>query len=217
MGTEILRPQDCLMRVPSSTASITIPRSGKPSSNSYYYSSNPNPKFYRKTEQRKQPQQQHHRYFSQSETSVVKNGVRSSSSSPKLTPSTSPATTTGKSVVKNELTASVTILKRGESLDNINSKKKTEKLKIKRSVSGDLSSGFSSSSSSSSGSESSSDSERGVVRSEVYAGNAFYLSPAPSSLPLPTFFSIKKEGGCGASAIIDDSATKDLRRLLRLD
>ncbi|KAF8387961.1 hypothetical protein HHK36_026627 [Tetracentron sinense] len=50
-------------------------------------------------------------------------------------------------------------------------------------------------------------------RSEVYAGSAFFLSPSPSSLPLPSF-SKKKEG---VMTIIDDSATKDLRRLLRLD
>ncbi|XP_031478643.1 uncharacterized protein LOC116249619 [Nymphaea colorata] len=43
----------------------------------------------------------------------------------------------------------------------------------------------------------------------VYAGSAFSLSPSPSSLPLPTFFSVKK--------CFEDSATKDLRRLLRLD
>ncbi|CAN6451130.1 unnamed protein product [Victoria cruziana] len=41
-----------------------------------------------------------------------------------------------------------------------------------------------------------------------YAGSAFSLSPCPSSLPLPTF-SVKK--------CFEDSATKDLRRLLRLD
>ncbi|KAJ4968007.1 hypothetical protein NE237_014708 [Protea cynaroides] len=51
-----------------------------------------------------------------------------------------------------------------------------------------------------------------AVRSDVYAGSAFSLSPSPSSLPLPSFF-MKKDG----LAIIDDSATKDLRRLLRLD
>lgn len=51
------------------------------------------------------------------------------------------------------------------------------------------------------------------VRSDMYAGSAFSLSPSPSSLPLPTF-SRKKDG---FPIIVDDSATKDLRRLLRLD
>ncbi|XP_058076906.1 uncharacterized protein LOC131225396 [Magnolia sinica] len=47
----------------------------------------------------------------------------------------------------------------------------------------------------------------------VYAGSAFSQSPPPSSLPLPKF-SKRKEG---AATAIDDSATKDLRRLLRLE
>ncbi|OAY55904.1 hypothetical protein MANES_03G188600v8 [Manihot esculenta] len=45
---------------------------------------------------------------------------------------------------------------------------------------------------------------------DVYAGSAFAVSPAPSSLPLPSF-SKKKQ------VPFDDSATRDLRRLLRLD
>ncbi|RWR76616.1 hypothetical protein CKAN_00506700 [Cinnamomum micranthum f. kanehirae] len=50
-----------------------------------------------------------------------------------------------------------------------------------------------------------------AVKSDVYAGSAFSQSPSPSSLPLPTF-SRRKEG----IAVVDDSATKDLRRLLRI-
>ncbi|XAR57172.1 hypothetical protein NMG60_11025224 [Bertholletia excelsa] len=46
----------------------------------------------------------------------------------------------------------------------------------------------------------------------VYAGSAFASSPEPSSLPLPSFFSKKQ-----APIFVDDSATRDLRRLLRLD
>ncbi|KAE8662339.1 Detected protein of unknown function [Hibiscus syriacus] len=49
-----------------------------------------------------------------------------------------------------------------------------------------------------------------IEKSDVYAGSAFVVSPAPSSLPLPSF-SKKKQ------IPIDDSATRDLRRLLRLD
>lgn len=48
-------------------------------------------------------------------------------------------------------------------------------------------------------------------RAEVYAGPAFSLSPSPRALPLPSFPSKKTEGGSAASA------TRDLRRLLRLD
>nr|XP_034930436.1 uncharacterized protein LOC118061145 [Populus alba] len=45
---------------------------------------------------------------------------------------------------------------------------------------------------------------------DIYAGSAFSVSPPPSSLPLP-LFSKKKH------LSVDDSATRDLRRLLRLD
>ncbi|XP_065863497.1 uncharacterized protein [Euphorbia lathyris] len=45
---------------------------------------------------------------------------------------------------------------------------------------------------------------------DMYAGSGFAVSPAPSSLPLPSF-SKKKH------LAVDDSATRDLRRLLRLD
>ncbi|KAJ1395157.1 Proline-rich nuclear receptor coactivator motif [Sesbania bispinosa] len=51
-----------------------------------------------------------------------------------------------------------------------------------------------------------------AVRSDVYAGSAFAVSPSPSALPLPSF-STKKQ----SSAAFDDSATRDLRRLLRLE
>lgn len=43
----------------------------------------------------------------------------------------------------------------------------------------------------------------------VYAGSAFAVSPSPSALPLPSFF--RKQ------AAVHDSATRDLRRLLRLE
>ncbi|KAK7856373.1 hypothetical protein CFP56_023748 [Quercus suber] len=49
---------------------------------------------------------------------------------------------------------------------------------------------------------------------DMYAGSAFAMSPAPSSLPLPSF-SKKKQVVSGI--VVDDSATRDLRRLLRLD
>lgn len=51
-----------------------------------------------------------------------------------------------------------------------------------------------------------------MVKSDVYAGSAFAVSPAPSALPLPSFS--KKQQ---LSAAVDDSATRDLRRLLRLE
>ncbi|WOG83351.1 hypothetical protein DCAR_0102526 [Daucus carota subsp. sativus] len=48
---------------------------------------------------------------------------------------------------------------------------------------------------------------------DVYAGSAVTMSPSPRALPVPSFF---KKGG-GGQKLVDDSATKDLRRLLRLD
>lgn len=46
------------------------------------------------------------------------------------------------------------------------------------------------------------------VLQDTYAGSAFSMSPAPSSLPLPSF--------C-VKAVDELAATRDLRRLLRLD
>lgn len=43
---------------------------------------------------------------------------------------------------------------------------------------------------------------------DTYAGSAFSMSPSPSSLPLPSF--------C-VKAVDELAATRDLRRLLRLD
>ncbi|PIA44709.1 hypothetical protein AQUCO_01700359v1 [Aquilegia coerulea] len=94
----------------------------------------------------------------------------------------------------------ITILKRGETIEFINNKRKNENL-VKKKVSfssGDL-----------------------VVRvkeqqqhHEIYAGSACFSSPSPRKLPLPTFSKKKEEG---LKMIDDESATKDLRRLLRLD
>lgn len=50
---------------------------------------------------------------------------------------------------------------------------------------------------------------------DVYAGSAFSLSPSPRSVPLPSFFNKKQDDG--KVSPLDDPATRDLRRLLRLD
>lgn len=50
------------------------------------------------------------------------------------------------------------------------------------------------------------------VRSDVYAGSSCSMSPSPRSLPLPSFYKKKQ-----VISPVDDSATRDLRRLLRLD
>ncbi|XP_022843951.1 uncharacterized protein LOC111367359 [Olea europaea var. sylvestris] len=54
---------------------------------------------------------------------------------------------------------------------------------------------------------------RGV--SDIYAGSAFSMSPSPRSLPVPSFFNNKRQDS--ARKVFDDSATRDLRRLLRLE
>ena len=53
-------------------------------------------------------------------------------------------------------------------------------------------------------------------RADVYAGSAFSLSPSPRSVPLPSFFNKKQQDDSKVSPL-DDPATRDLRRLLRLD
>ncbi|XP_074567350.1 uncharacterized protein LOC141824024 [Curcuma longa] len=51
---------------------------------------------------------------------------------------------------------------------------------------------------------------------DVYAGSACSLSPSPRALPLPRF-SMRTEESTAAAASVDPFATRDLRRLLRLE
>ncbi|KAK1417880.1 hypothetical protein QVD17_27014 [Tagetes erecta] len=51
---------------------------------------------------------------------------------------------------------------------------------------------------------------------DSYAGSAFFHSPSPRSLPLPSFFNMKQESMVEDHDGFDDSATKHLCRLLRL-
>ncbi|KAK4425789.1 hypothetical protein Salat_1772900 [Sesamum alatum] len=53
--------------------------------------------------------------------------------------------------------------------------------------------------------------------SDMYAGSACSQSPSPRSLPLPSFFNKKQQNDSIDDKSYDDSATRDLRRLLRLD
>lgn len=199
MATEVLRPQDCLIqRIRVSPASFPR-RKACSYGNSYSNPSRSNSRYNRKQIQQQpaKPEPQRKRFvLAQSEPSTS-----SRSSSDDLRPMRSSGLVMEK----------VTILRRGESLDS----------KIKSQVSESAASGM-------------------VVcdgtqrlgpdpemvpkqvrivdlrspvaprRSDVYAGSAFAVSPEPSSLPLPSF-SKKKH------VSFDDSATRDLRRLLRLD
>ncbi|KAK4365920.1 hypothetical protein RND71_013800 [Anisodus tanguticus] len=86
----------------------------------------------------------------------------------------------------------VTILRRGESLDSLNSIfKKVGPVRVGVGLSsGDVYAGSA------------------FPNSPVYAGSNFSNSPSPRTLPLPSFLNNKKQ---------EDSATRDLRRLLRLE
>ncbi|CAA2991519.1 Hypothetical predicted protein [Olea europaea subsp. europaea] len=53
---------------------------------------------------------------------------------------------------------------------------------------------------------------------DMYAGSAFSMSPSPRALPLPSFFNKKKkQEDDGYAKLFEYSATRDLRRLLRLE
>nr|CAD1829668.1 unnamed protein product [Ananas comosus var. bracteatus] len=60
------------------------------------------------------------------------------------------------------------------------------------------------------------------IKMEMYAGSAFSVSPAPSSVPLPSFRVSRREPSSSSSPqppekqAVDYAATRDLRRILRL-
>lgn len=205
MGTEILRPQDCLTERFGVTPSV-FPR------RKFVYG---NPRPNRKQQQQqpvrqdRQDRQKRLGTTSQSEPSISK---RSSSDDLKSTKNNN------HHHHHHPVIGQVMLLRRGESLD---SKIKSEAL-VKRKDGDDAVLILS-------GTERLGPEPESVpnqirindlksflspvtVRSDMYAGSAFSVSPSPSSLPLPSF-SKKKQ----VSLLTDDSATRNLRRLLRLD
>jgi len=199
MGTEVLRPQDCLIgRIRNPQPAVFHRR------RSYYGSVNPsyvsNPRSNRKQAVRSEKPDQRKRFVaSQPEPSVSKRSGSSDDS---------------KTERRSLSMEKVMILRRGESLD---SKIKSEALRKEGDGLVVL------------GTERLGPDHPEMVpkqirfldprssppvagKCDMYAGSAFAMSPEPSSLPLPSF-SKKKQ----VSAIVDDSATRDLRRLLRLD
>lgn len=182
MGTEVLRPQDCLMRVPP--AGFSRRRSY---GNCYNYGNNFNGvtsgKSYRKPATR--PEQRKR---------VASSERRPSSDDSKVA--------RGSGLVMEK----VTILRRGESLD---SKMKIEALKREGDdlvVVGTQRIGP--------------DPEMVPkqirimdLKHDVYAGSAFSMSPSPSALPFPSF----QRKQMPVPVVVDNSATRDLRRLLRLE
>jgi hypothetical protein len=199
MGTEVLRPQDCLIgRIRDPHPAVFHRR------RRYYGNANPsyvsNPRSSRKPAVRSEKPDQRKRFVaSQSEPSVSKR---------------SGSTDDSKTERRSLSMEKVTILRRGESLD---SKIKSEALRKEGDGLVVL------------GTERLGPDHPEMVpkqirvadlrlsppvtrKCDMYAGSAFAMSPEPSSLPFPSF-SKKKQ----VSAIVDDSATRDLRRLLRLD
>lgn len=204
MATEVLRPQDCLIeriRVPPASFYRRKSYYGNPNNSSSNYNnnnnynscSNPNPRSSRRpaaVRQERQPEQRRN------------NSVSKRSSSDDL-----------KAMKKEKMT----ILRRGESLDS----------KIKSSGSGESlkkeGGGLVVCGTQRLGPAPEMVPKRlGIVdlrvptvgNSDVYAGSAFAFSPAPSSLPLPSFSKKKQESPVAVA--VDDSATRDLRRLLRI-
>ncbi|KAJ0975673.1 hypothetical protein J5N97_017638 [Dioscorea zingiberensis] len=162
MGTEILRPRDCLPPPATSTAAL-FPRR------------NPNPKPYRKSSWASRPEPKKQRGGS-------------------LKPEKSAATS-------RLVAGQVTILRRGQHLDafrvpdnvvygigRLRPDPEPEPELIPRQIR-----------------------MEDRMPGEVYAGSGFSVSaPAPSALPLPNFFK-------RSDVAVDQTATRDLRRLLRLE
>lgn len=104
----------------------------------------------------------------------------------------------------------VTLLRRGQSLDSLTHKKKDGNPKSKPQPIDDLAI----LGTSRIGPESPELMPKQIrLPPNVYAGSVCSLSPSPNSLPLPSFFNKKRQN----ASTVNDSATRDLRRLLRLD
>ncbi|KAJ8565916.1 hypothetical protein K7X08_008492 [Anisodus acutangulus] len=185
MGTEVLRPQNCLIERFREPQPVFHRRK---TGNGYTY---------RKPVFRTEKKKLNNKIQNQSEPSISK---RSEESKQAQIPSP---------IVMSE----VMILRRGESLDSLNPsirkenkttsscKKKTTSDELTVYGTGRL------------GPEQPEmlPKKIRVGRSDVYAGSAFSNSPSPRALPLPSFFNNNNKKS------FDDSATRDLRRLLRLE
>lgn len=162
MGTEILRPQDCLIqrfRVPP--AAFSRRRAYANYSNYYYYNNQPatTSRSSRRSATRPDQRKRVAVGSAQPVTAEAASVLRRSSSDDSRMAKAS-----------GSVMETVTVLRRGQSLDSFS------------------------------------------MKSDVYAGSAFAVSPSPSALPLPSFPTKQQP-----TAAFDDSATRDLRRLLRLE
>ncbi|XP_048129741.1 uncharacterized protein LOC115729083 [Rhodamnia argentea] len=189
MATEILRPQDCLAkRIGASPAAYPRRR------NCSYGNSCSNPRPNRKHHQH---QQRKRSVTCQSEPTV------SMRSNPE---EAGPARPGGLAMRK------VTILRRGEPLDAAIKDDAGSKREGGGPVVSGLGPGPELVREQVIGPELRSPGVAAEGKPVVYAGSAFAVSPEPSSLPLPSFSNKKKQ-----VLLVDDSATRDLRRILRLD
>ncbi|GAA0141745.1 hypothetical protein LIER_02817 [Lithospermum erythrorhizon] len=157
MGTEVLRPQDCLVeRFPDFGYNTKI-----------NYNTN-NHAYYKKpcmvqTYHKRRYNNQNHQHQQRNESKVVSLSRHSNT--------------------RNEFEmGKVSSFRRGGSLDSLNCRIKKDRRSMTY-----------------------------FDQADVYAGSACSVSPSPSSLPLPTFFQKQELNS------FDDSATRDLRRLLGLE
>ncbi|KAF5736904.1 hypothetical protein HS088_TW14G01059 [Tripterygium wilfordii] len=213
MGTEVLRPQDCLIeRIRGPPVVFHHRRRAYNGSPNPIVNSNPRSN-YRKPAVRFDRSEQKRRSQSEQPPSVSK---RSSSvedlRAATVARSNNYGNTNASRSNVNLVMENVTILRRGQSLDS--QIKRSEAASKKENNGGMMVTGTD---------RLGPDPEKVpkhtwivdlmsplVENGDVYAGSAFAMSPSPSSLPLPSF-SKKKQ------LTVDDSATRDLRRLLRLD
>jgi len=197
MGTEVLHPQDCLIQRIGFTPAVFHRR------RSFYGNGNPRPSNNNHNHRKPIPRPDQRKRSP--EPAISK---RSASSDDLRQKSNKQSNINNH---KNLVLGQVTILKRGESLDaKIKSEPAPSKNNCDELIIG--------------GTERLGPDPEMVPKQiklspvssglppDMYAGSAFSLSPSPSSLPLPSFFSKKQD-----SKATDDSATRDLRRLLRLD